>query len=597
MVHSSAGETRDRWMAYLDSLLPPATPIRKIPLHTADARLLGGLDLAATLRGGHPVADAGILTGADGGVVVLAMAERVSAAAAARIAAVLDTRHVALEREGFAMRAPARVGVVAFDEATQDDDAPALVLADRMAFPLDLSGIRAQDTHACWHIAGDIAAARSQLHDVRVDDAIIEALCATALALGVASPRISVLAVRVAKASAALDRRNTVSQDDAALAARLVMSPRATTLPTLQPGDANALPENDDAEPESQQAMPEPPASAGQETTNAGAAENAPAGVSRPSGRAPDASEADAPLADTVLAAARAAIPQGLLARLRAGDGAAGRERASGRVGALQRSSVRGRPVGAHRGDLRRGARLNVIETLRAAAPWQTLRRREASETSATATRLHVKADDFRVTRFRQRRETTTIFAVDASGSAALHRLAEAKGAVELLLADCYVRRDRVAVIAFRGRTADVLLPPTRSLVRAKRGLAGLAGGGGTPLAAAIDTVTALVASVRRRGGTPSIVLLTDGRANVSRDGTPGRAAAAADAVDASRRLRLTGADTLLIDTSQRGDASAQALAAAMHARYLALPCADAASLSRAAKDAAAACANAPLGQ
>ena len=73
---------------------------------------------------------------------------------------------------------------------------------------------------------------------------------------------------------------------------------------------------------------------------------------------------------------------------------------------------------------------------------------------------------DFRVTHFSQRSETATLFVIDASGSSALHRLAEIKGAVEVLLAECYVRRDQVAVITFRGKRAELLLPPTRSLVR-----------------------------------------------------------------------------------------------------------------------------------
>ncbi len=111
-----------------------------------------------------------------------------------------------------------------------------------------------------------------------------------------------------------------------------------------------------------------------------------------------------------------------------------------------------------------------------------------ASDGDRAATRrIEVHPDDFRIVRFRQRTETSIVFAVDASGSTALHRLGEAKGAVELLLADCYVRRDHVALIAFRGRDATLLLPPTRSLTRAKRCLSGLPGGGATPLAAGID--------------------------------------------------------------------------------------------------------------
>lgn len=138
-----------------------------------------------------------------------------------------------------------------------------------------------------------------------------------------------------------------------------------------------------------------------------------------------------------------------------------------------------------------------------------------------------VRRDDLRIRILKQRTETTTVFCVDASGSAALERLAEAKGAVELLLAEAYVRRDRVALVAFRGTGAELVLPPTRSLTRAKRGLSGLPGGGGTPLAAGIDAAVAVALGVRRGGSRPAIVLLTDGRANVARSGEgdgPGRA-------------------------------------------------------------------------
>jgi magnesium chelatase subunit D len=184
------------------------------------------------------------------------------------------------------------------------------------------------------------------------------------------------------------------------------------------------------------------------------------------------------------------------------------------------------------------------------------------------------------VVRRRQRRSTTALFVLDASGSAALHRMAEAKGAVELLLADCYARRDRVAVLAFRGREAQVLLPPTRSLVRAKRCLAALPGGGGTPLAAGIDSARGLADVVQRGGGTPLIVLLTDGRANIARDGSAGRTRALDDALAAARALAQLGCATLLIDTAPQPSEPARAVAAAMAGRYVALPHADARAMA-----------------
>jgi magnesium chelatase subunit D len=144
------------------------------------------------------------------------------------------------------------------------------------------------------------------------------------------------------------------------------------------------------------------------------------------------------------------------------------------------------------------------------------------------------------------------------------------------------VRRDNVALIGFRGRGAELLLPPTRSLVRARRSLAGLPGGGGTPLAAGIGAALALADAVRRKGDRPVVVLLTDGRANVTRSGEGGRTQAEEEALGAARLLRGAGIAALLIDTSPRAHPLAQRLAGEMRARYLPLPYADAATVSRA---------------
>ena len=117
--------------------------------------------------------------------------------------------------------------------------------------------------------------------------------------------------------------------------------------------------------------------------------------------------------------------------------------------------------------------------------------------------------------------------------------------------------------------------------MRAKRSMAGLPGGGGTPLAAGIAAAHALADAVRRRGATPVLVLLTDGRGNIARDGKPGRARAAEDALAAARQMRLDGFATLLLDTSPQPQEPARQLAAAMGARYVPLPYAGAAALSQ----------------
>ena len=111
---------------------------------------------------------------------------------------------------------------------------------------------------------------------------------------------------------------------------------------------------------------------------------------------------------------------------------------------------------------------------------------------------LLITRDDIRVRRFEEHSDRLLILSVDASGSAAAARLAEAKGACELLLAEAYVRRDHVALIAFRGTAAELLLPPTRSLVQAKRRLAALPGGGSTPLAAGLRAALDVAESAAR---------------------------------------------------------------------------------------------------
>jgi magnesium chelatase subunit D len=582
-LRSAAGPQRQAWLDTLRSLLPADTPWRRVPLHINDDRLLGGLDLAATLKAGRPVAQQGLLAEADGGIAVLAMAERLSASTAANVAVVLDTHELIVERDGIGTRRHSRIGVVALDEGMNDDEHAPPGLRERLAFHLTLQVTAgAADDDTARYSAADVAAARSGYSRTVIADSMVESLCAATLALGIDSLRVASLACRAARVLAALDARAEVNVQDAACAAALVLAPRATQAPA-----ANAAATPAPAPEAGDEAAPQDPPDS-QETVGS---DESPADDRKPGADGETETETETvatpqgAVDDQVLEAALAALPAGLLASLALGAAKGRRSPAAGRAGAAQLGSSRGRPVGARRGEPQRGARLHVVETLRAAAPWQVLRQREARAAGQARTaRVQVRREDFHVCRYKQRSETTTVFVVDASGSAALHRLAETKGAVELLLADCYVRRDSVAVIAFRGTAAELLLPPTRSLVRAKRSLAGLPGGGGTPLAAGIASAHALADTIRRRGATPVLVLMTDGRANIARDGAPGRQQANDDALSAARRLGVEGFSALVLDTSPQAQEPARELAAAMGARYLPLPHAGAAAMSQAVR-------------
>ena len=557
------GPARDAWLARLGAGLPQGAPVRRIPAHIGEERLLGGLDLAATLRAGRPVTQKGLLAECDGGVAVLAMAERAGATVAAHLGMALDVGAVTLARDGVEARVPARLAVVALDEGAEDGEAAPPALVERLAFDLDLDRLRPAPV-----APRDLAAARARLPGVTLPAPLMEALCAATVALGVASPRAALFALRAARALAALEGRMEADEADAALAARLTLGPRATQAPAPPeeetPDDA---PDDETPDPDARPDAP-PPQEPPQETPEDAADDDGP--------------DLDA-LTEMMIAAARAALPAGLLEGLRAGPAARGG--GAGTAGALRKAATRGRPIGARAGRPEGGARLDLVETLRAAAPWQPLRRRAAPERLGVL----VRREDFRIRRFKRPAETVTIFAVDASGSAAAQRLAEAKGAVELLLAESYVRRDRVALVTFRGAAAELALPATRALARAKRALAGLPGGGGTPLAAGIDAALAEAEAALRHGWTPTLVLLTDARGNVARDGAGGRPRAMAEAMAAAARVRSLGVGALLIDASPRANPDAGALAAAMGARYLALPRADAAMLSGAVRAAQAA--------
>ena len=589
VVRAAPGPVRDAWLEALTELLAPGTPIRRIPPQVPDSRLLGGLDLTATLHAGRPVAERGLLAEADGGVVIVPMAERMGAGTAGRLAAVLDAGEVRVEREGIASCWPARIGVIALDEGLETEDRPPIVLMDRLALWIDLEGISPRHLEpGPWDVL-TVAQARAaqatfeaQASNAAASDAI-EALCRVADAIGVDSPRPVIAAVRAARVVAALEGRSEVAEDDVALAARLILGPRATRIPPPaeppQSSESSDPPESPAAAESSETASPPPSSDPGQpDPSEAKRSDTDP----RDPDHAPDSIDDGKPLAEVVLEAVRSALPPGLLAQAtdsRQTRRSAAAQQRSGRVGAVRTDPRRGRPNGTVRGDPRRGPRLDLIATLRAAVPWQRLRRREGGRT-----RVEVRTDDFRVVRRVQRATTTTIFVVDASGSSALNRLAEAKGAVELLLAECYVRRDRVALVAFHGQNAELVLPPTRSLVRARRSLAGLPGGGGTPLAAGLDVGGAVAYTVRRQGDSPLLVVLTDGRANIGRDRQPGRPRAEADALLAAQHWRAEGYASLLVDTSPRSHPAAHALAQAMGARFLPLPYADSSVLSSAVK-------------
>jgi magnesium chelatase subunit D len=519
-LRARVGPVRDRVTTALSAL---PLPQRRLHPGIGDEALFGGLDLTATLAAGRPVRSEGLL--ARPSALVLTMAERCPAGLAARLGQALDGPGHCL---------------IALDEGAEAEEALPPALADRLAFFLSLDGIAEADAPPLALNAHALDEARARLPRVRVPAKAGEKLTAVAMTLGIPGLRAPLLALRLTQVLAALRGHAGVRREDVLTAAELAFAHRARTFPET-----------------ATEAPTPPPPDPGTEEAQADS---------------PDLPE------ELILEAVKAALPADLLDRLAAARAARALKGGMG-AGEARAGHKRGRPLPSRPGKPDANHRLDLIATLRAAAPWQALRRRE---TVAGDRHLHIRPADLRIRRHQERSERVLIFVVDASGSAALARLAEAKGAVELLLARAYARRDHVALIAFRGAGAELILPPTRSLVQTKRRLSGLPGGGGTPLAAALRLAGETALRARARGLTPVLALLTDGRANIALDGAPGRERAEADAAAMARAWRATGAASVVIDTATRPEAGLRRLAQTLGGVYLPLPRADAARLSTA---------------
>lgn len=540
------GPVREAW---LSALAQAGLRLWRAPHSVDRERWLGGLDLGATLRTGQLHTQAGLLQQADGGVLCLPLAERLPAVHAASLAQALDRG--GLEVAG--QWQPSRLVVVALDESDADDPPLAGALQERLALWLDLREVAPAHASAWAPRPHDPDRPR-----VVVGEQALHTLCATAWALGIGSLRAPQMALAVASAHAQRHGRDHLAEEDLAFACRTVLAPRATQWPQheAEPPEAHEPPPNP---------PPEPPQAPAPAPTPTEPAQAAPPQTPEP---APGETTTDATLAQ---------LPADLLQRLMAGalpPRTAGQAR--GTSGHTRAGRGRGRPLPPRRGRPGGGERLHLLATLRAAAPRQRLRGRHSPHD-----RLQLRLEDCHVHRHQQHQPSCLILALDASGSSALHRLAEAKGAVQLLLEQSYARRDSVCVIGFRGARAQVLLPPTRSLVRARRALSGLPGGGGTPLASALQLAQQQAQQLHRQGVTPILVVLSDGRANVTLQGLGGRLQAQQEAEQAARAWGQEGHTGLWIDTAPTPEAQAQRLAKHMAARYLPMPQVQSQTLAR----------------
>jgi magnesium chelatase subunit D len=464
-LRAGAGPVRDHWLqmarAMVDAKAGSKRPWIRIPASSAAGRLTGGIDITATLTAGRPVHEKGLLARADGGVIILGMAERLSGGSAAIIGRTLDDG-VASGSSG--RKQPARFSVIALDESVDEDEDVPAALADRLTLDVRLEGLSIHDAELDLDLAhemGENLPDAGAFASARIDDGLREAAAAISLALPASPLRRGLDLLRVARILASLEHSEKVDAEHLAVAVRLCLGLSLNANEQSQPEHEQEQTEDEaqPAEPEQMQAdQPEQP--------------------DRPEDSDPEQepsepeTETETEVSEEDMLVAAAAASRAVLAELDRPDrSTASKSARAGKSGGFKSGSRRGRPAGIVSRPPYAEARPDIVSTLRAAIPWQRLRNPDFALTAeGVAPSLKILPSDFRYIRFRHRTESTAIFAVDASGSTAMERLAEAKGAIELLLGDCYVRRDHVALITFRGRRcgdpvgADPLAGPRQAL-------------------------------------------------------------------------------------------------------------------------------------
>jgi magnesium chelatase subunit D len=594
-------------------------PLVELPVGATEDRVVGTLDLERAIKQGERHFEPGLLAAANRGILYV---DEVNLLNDHLVDVLLDAAAMGVnyvEREGVSVQHPAQFLLVGTMNPEEGDLRPQLL--DRFALAVEVEGLRdpAQRAEvvrrriafeadplafvAAWEAAEAaerqrILAARALLPSVTLDERMLGLITQLCCDFEVDGLRADIVMYKTALTLAAYAGRRHVTAADVRDAAELALLHRRRRQPLEQPDlDRTQLDERiqdylarQEAEPDESPADGEPPAApAPSSALGDGTGPASP----RPTERVyapsppPEPPALAAPASPRPRATGRGRRSKAVLYPWQAPAGAAG----------AYVHSV------APRDRVPRDWALDA--TLRAAAPYQRARAARA-DWAGPPVAVRLERHDLRQKVRQTRLSNLIVFVVDASGSmAARDRMAAAKGAVLSLLLDAYRKRDHVGLIAFRGRGADLLLPPTRSVELAETRLRELPTGGRTPLAHGL----ALAAETLERHlrthpeALPLLVLVSDGRANVPLGAGPlaappdawsewGRrtqpSALLAEVRALGARLQRQRVASVVID-SEAGPlhlGMAREVAAALGARYLALGALSAERLASAVREA-----------
>lgn len=568
LLRGDKGSAKTTAARALASLLPDEAPFVEVPLGATEDRVVGSVDVAAILAEGEHRVRPGLLAAAHGGVLYV---DEVNLLADHLVDVLLDAAATGvnrIERDGISWTHASkfvlvgsmnpeegelrpqlldRFGLSVAVTTPPDPELRAEAVRRRIAFDADPEAFVTRFSAVEAELAGRLGRTRPVPLAEGVDRAV-SALCVAAGAEGL---RADLVICRAAAALGGWLGKPRAGMDEVAAVAPLALSHRRRTPFGASTPDRDELEQLlDSVAGANDEGRSRPPADGGS-APDASSSGESPAGgePTETDGGAngstgtvpPPALETEPPVIPGLLDVGRGSERQAGRRRGPAGDG-----RAEGRlIGTVPPGPGRAGPLSA--------AATVVAATVR----------------SSGARPLAVEEDDLRLARREQRGGRVLVLAIDVSGSMGVtERVAAARGAVLALVADAYQRRDKVAVVAYRGDGAEVLLRPTSSTEVALARLAEVATGGRTPLAAGIEAARSLALEERRRGLHPVLVVVTDGRATSAAEGDPLEAA-----LRAAAGCRVARLESVVVDCerSARPLRAAESLAEAMAARYVAV--------------------------